>query len=167
MAVRVDLNGIKSQLKILLDAANSSSADPIDLSANMSARVIKILKINPEQIPTQSSHYPLVTCYIESKPILSQDICKDQLTAKRKAKINIVVMGAVWNQNFKTVGVDPADEDINYLMENIELTLRANPTLGHTVNNSAPTNIAYYGGWVGEGIHLRAGFLSLEATVYY
>jgi hypothetical protein len=67
MAVRVDLNGIKTQIKVLLDSENTTGASIIDLSSGLanSKRVQKILKVNPEMIVPQASFFPLVTCYIE------------------------------------------------------------------------------------------------------
>ena len=76
MASRVDLNGIKTELKSLFDTANTTTASPIDLSSNLSnsKRVNKVLTIHPEMILPQASLFPLVTCYIDSKTIKRLDI---------------------------------------------------------------------------------------------
>lgn len=95
------------------------------------------------------------------------DIAKDQLSAKRKADISIDVVGAVFNQNVLDVTKDPADEDINYLMENIELVLRSDPTLSGAVLYQRPTACQYYSTIIGSNVHLRVGILKLEATLFY
>lgn len=167
MAVRCDLNGIKTQIASILGDANTTTASPIDLSANMSVRVKKVLKINPNQIPPQISFYPFVTCYVTNKTMESGDMGKDQLNAKRKARITVEVVGGILNDNFATDTEDPADEDINYLMENIELTLRGNPTLNSKVLWQVAGDVSYYSAPLDEQTHLRAGILKLEGTVYY
>jgi hypothetical protein len=115
----------------------------------------------------QASFFPLVTCYVASKSIDSATIAKDQLDAKRKATITINVVGSVWNSNISTVDADPADEDINYLMENIELALRSDPNFNSNVTWQRPTGVEYYATILDEQTHLRSGILSLECQVYY
>lgn len=167
MAIVVGINTIKTNLRTLFDTNNTTTASPIDLSASMSRRVSKVLSIHPELIPIQASHFPCVTCYLADKPILSQDITKDQLNAKRRANLNINVVGAVWNQNFKDITKDPADEDINFLMENIELILRSDSNLSGSVLWQRPTVCNYYSTILNSSVHLRVGILQLEAQVYY
>lgn len=167
MASRVPLNTIKSNLKTLFNAANTTTGSPIDLSSDMTKRVQKVFSIHPEMIPIQASHYPCVTCYIPDKPIVSQDIAKDQLNCKRRATVNIDVVGAVWNQNFLDITKDPADEDINYLMENIELILRSDSNLTGSVTWQKPTTCNYYSTILNSTVHLRVGILKLEAEVFY
>lgn len=169
MAVRVDLNGIKDSIQTLLDTANTTTASPIDLSAGLSnsKRVQKVLKIHPEMIRPQASFFPLVTCFISDKTIINADICKDQLTGKRRAKVVVNIVGSVWNNNFVSVDEDPADEDINYLMENIELALRSDATLTAKVNWQKPTDCTFYTTILSEQTHLRSGILKLECEVFY
>lgn len=169
MATRVDLNGIKANLVTLFNSANTTTASPIDLSSGLTTRVQKVLSIHPGMIPIQSSHYPCVTCYIPDKPIRSQDIAKDQLNAKRRATVNIDIVGAVYNQNFLDVTKDPADQDINYLMENIELALRgdSNSNLSGLISWHKPVSCTYYSTMINSSVHLRLGILRLEAEVFY
>lgn len=167
MASRVALNTIKSNLKSLFDSSNTTTASPIDLSSNLTKRVQKVLSVHPEFIPIQASHYPCVTCYISEKATPQDDIAKDQLSTKRKAEISIDVVGAVFNQNILDITKDPADEDINYLMENIELVLRSDPTLSGVVLYQRPTTCQYYSTIIGSTSHLRVGILKLEATLFY
>lgn len=169
MAVRVDLNGIKTAIRDTLMAANTTTASPIDLSSSLSnsKRVEQILKINPEMIVPQASFFPLVTCYITDKPIKSMDVAKDQLNSKRRATVNVNVVGTIWNNNFNTLTEDPADEDINYLMENIELVLRSDYNLGGKVDWQIASECKYYTTVLDEQTHLRSGVLKLECEVYY
>lgn len=167
MATRCDLNGIKSSLQSLFTSANTTTASPIDLSADMTKRVQKILSVNPEMIPPQASFYPYVTCFVTEKAMESRDITINQLNAKRKATVSMDVVGCVWNQNFVSVDQDPADKDINYLMENIELTLRSNPNISGNVTWQIADGVQYYTVPIDNQTHLRAGILSVKATVFY
>lgn len=169
MAIRTDLNGIKTAISSILTTANTTTASPIDLSSGLSnsKRVVKILKVNPERIVPQASFFPLVTCYIESKSMRRDDIAKDQLNVKRRATVDIKIVGSVWNNNFSSTAEDPADEDINYLMENIELILRSDFNLQNKVTWQKPIDCKFYTTMLDEQTHLRSGVLSLEAEVFY
>lgn len=167
MAARCDLNGIKSQISAILLAANTTTASPIDLSAGMVKRVNKVLKINPQLIPPQISFYPFVTCYVTSKSMEQADLALNQLNSLKKAKIELEIAAGVLNENFSVDTEDPADEDINYLMENIELTLRANATLNSKVLWQISRDVKYYTANLDEQTHLRAGILTLEGSIFY
>lgn len=167
MAARVDLAGILENLQTTLDSANTTTASPIDLSSSMSRRVQQVLKVHPLRIPQQASFYPFVTCYVRKKSTETKTIAVDQLSAKRKATVYVDVVGAVWNDAFSTADEDPADKDINYLMENVELAIRGNPNLTASVLWQVAGDIDYYDQRFDENTHLRAGILSLQATIYY
>lgn len=168
MATRVDLNGMKEQIRAILEAANTTTASPIDLSANLAnIRVQKILKINPELIPPQASFYPFVTCYIPNKAITPGDIAKNQASAFRRGRITLEIAAAVWNDTYKRATEDPADEDINYLMENIELILRSNETLNAKTLWQVPSGVAYYSAVLDQQTHIRAGIMTLECQIFY
>lgn len=167
MAAVVDLNGIKDNLKTLFDTANTTTASPVDLSQSLTKRVQKVLTVNPEQIPPQASFFPFVTSYVTSKTIVQDDIAKDQLNVKRKAEITIEVVGAVFNQNQTSITKDPADTDINYLMENIELVLRSDYNLSNKIKWQKPSDVQYYTSMLDAKNHIRAGILKLTAIVFY
>ncbi len=169
MATRANLNGIKTQVQTILLAANTTTASPIDLSANIadSIRVREVLKIHPEMIVPQASMFPLVTCYISDKIRKTDDIAGSSLNAKRRSTVSVHIVGSVWNDNFKADDEDPADEDINYLMENIELALRANPTFNGTVNWHKPQSCNYFTTILDEQTHLRSGILKLDCEIFY
>lgn len=95
------------------------------------------------------------------------EIAKDQLSAKKVATVTLEVVGGILNENFVRDTEDPADEDINYLMENIELTLRGNPTLNSTVIWQVTKDTSYYSAPLNEQTQLRAGILTLQGKVFY
>lgn len=167
MATRVGLYTIKENLKTLFNNANTTTASPVDLSSDLSKRVQKVLAVHPAAIPVQASHYPFVSCYIAEKPIKEDQIAKDQLNIKRKSTVSIDIVGGVFNQNLTDLTKDPSDNDINYLMENIELILRSDPTLNGSVTYQRPENCIYYSNMVGSNVHLKIGILRITATVFY
>lgn len=163
----VDLNGIKTQLKSILDSANTTTASPVDLSNGLSTRVQRVMKIHPEMIMPQESFWPLVTCYINSKSIDPGDIASSQINAKRKCEIDVHVVGAVFNQNVTSSDEDPADEDINKLMENVEYILRSNSTLNNKVLWQFPEMVEYYSARLDMENSIRFGILKLTAKAFY
>lgn len=167
MAAVIDLNGIKNDLKTLFDTANTIGASPVDLSNNMSQRVKKVLTVHPDFIRPQASFFPFVTCYIISKTIVRDDIAKDQLSAKREAEIDFEVVGGVFNQNMTDATKDPADQDINYLMENVELILRSNYNINTKIKWQRPESVSYYSLPLDATNHIRAGVLKIRAKVFY
>jgi len=163
------LNDIKENIRSMLYAANTTTGSPIDLSYGLSnsKRVKQVLKTHPEMIRPQASFFPLVTCYISEKDIVRMDIAKTQLAAKRRAKVKVKVIGSIWNSNMTSISEDPADEDINQLMENIELILRGDHTLGNIVNWQLATNCRYFTSILDEQTHLRSGVLDVDCEVFY
>lgn len=169
MATIADLNLIKDRIRNLLISANTIGASPIDLSNGFanSKRVKQVLKINPQMIVPQASFFPLVSCFIESKNVLRDDIAKDQLNTKRRSMVTVSIVGTIWNDNYVSLDEDPADEDINSLMENIELILRSDPNLGGAVDWQKPGDVSYYTSILDEQTHLRSGVLKLECQMWY
>jgi hypothetical protein len=161
-----DLNNLKEQIQGIFQTANTTTATR-DLSSGLESRVQRVLKVNPARIPIQASWYPYVTIYIDDKEISAQGMVKNQLTARRQGKIDIKIIGAVWNSTVTDEEIDPADEDCEDLMENIEEILRANPTLEGVVTWQFPNLVTYHSAPVDEDAHIRAGILNLEATVFY
>lgn len=168
MATVADLIGIKEQIQTILQAANTTTASPIDLSQGLVAnRVQQILKIHPEMIRPQASFFPLVTCFVTEKTPTGDDIAVNQLQSTRRATVNISVLGSIWNSNIVSTDEDPADEDINRLMENIELSLRGNPTFNGKVKWHRPAGCQYYITLLNEKTHLRSGILNYQAEIFY
>jgi hypothetical protein len=162
----LDLNNLKEQIQTIFQTANTTTATQ-DLSSGLESRVQRILKVNPARIPIQATWYPFVTVYIDRKEVELTDFCKDKLTARRQATVDIKVIGAVWNSSITDDEVDPGDEDCEDLMENIEQVLRANPTLVGSVTWSKPTSVTYHNAELDEGVHIRAGIMNLEALIFY
>lgn len=165
----VNLTGIKEAIRAHLETCNATTtAQPVYLSNGMTKPIAKVYKVHPDYITIQNSHLNCVTCYITGKTIVRDDIAGSQLNSKRRATIDIDVIGMVFNQNIALVTEDPADEDINKLMENIELAMRAATATNITglINFQVPSGITYYT-QMNAQTHLRAGILSLKATVHY
>lgn len=165
----INLNGIKDRIEALLEAANTVGASPVDLSNGLlnSTRVQNVLTVNPLMIEPQASLFPLVTCFVSGKSIELKTIAATQLLGTRRSRVTISIVGSVWNDTIRTFDEDPADTDINTLMENVELILRSDPTFNGLVNWQFPTEVKYYTDVLDEQTHLRSGLLSLECDVYY
>lgn len=162
----IDLNNLKEQVQTLLQAANTTTAST-DLSNGLETRVQRVLKVNPLRIPVQANWYPFVTCFIESKEIDLIQFAVNQLNTQRKSRVEMKVVGAVWNSSITDEEVDPADEDCEDLMENIEMILRANPTVAGVANWSTPTGVTYHNVSLDEGVHIRYGVMTFEATIFH
>lgn len=163
---QIALSNIKTQIKSILDGANSSGASPINLSNSLTTAVVKVYKVNPYHIPIQNSHFPAITVYFDGKSVDLQTFAKDMATGKRIGNITIKVAGFVWVDTCNDVTQDPADDEIEKLMENIEEVLRTYHTFNGTVNWSKPTKCEY-SDVLGENVHMRVGVLTLEANVFY
>ena len=162
----VNLNGIKTQFKAILDGANTTTA-AYDLSAGLNTRVQKVLKVNPAMIEPQASFFPWVTIFVDKKAVEQTTIARDQITGKRAGEIGFSVVGAVWEQSFSDVTEDEADENIEVLMENVEEVVRRNFKLNNTVNWSKVEDVSYHSFPMGEQTHMRVGVMRLVCRVDY
>lgn len=163
----MNLNDIKNGLKDIFDSANTTTGSPIDLSLNLTNRVKKVLTVHPDYIYPQASFFPCVTSYVVEKDIKSDQIGKSQLNTKRRSQVVIEIVGAVFNQNQTDITKDPADNDVNNLMENIEQILRGNYNISGLVNWQKPESVRYYSAQINATNHIRAGVLRLTAEVFY
>jgi len=164
----IDIPAIREQIKSILDLNNTTGSALIDLSQNMSKRVQKVAKINPQNFPLQANLYPAVTIHTTAKPIEPKTIAANQINGKRLAKLNFQITGHVWNQNFLgDIFDDPAENDLEYLMENIEGVLRNYPDLSGVANWQIPNNVTYHTASFDEQTHLRIGLMDIELTIYY
>lgn len=162
----INVSAIKTQFKTILDTANTTTA-AFDLSAGMTRRVQKVLKVNPSLIAPQASFFPWVTISLDRKAVQHQTIAPNQLQAKRAAEMSFSVVGAVWQDILTDVTADPADENIEILMENVEEIVRRNYKLGNTVNWTKTTEVTYHTLQLEEQTHMRVGVLTLMCRVDY
>lgn len=164
----VPLNNIKENIRYALAVNNTTSGAPVgDLSSGLNRRVRKILKVNPEKIPANDNILPALTVFIDSKDTFPDTIARDAATGKRKAEINIKVAGMVWEPFTSDRVEDPADEDLEKLMENAEKILRGYDTLGGLARWNFPTAITYHSlGW-DERAHYRGALMDLKVTLLY
>lgn len=166
---RIPMNTIKSEIKSLLDTANTTTGSPIDLSDGMTNRIEKIVEINVEKIPIQPSFFPCITMFYDGKTIALQDIAKNMINSKRRAEIDLKIIGIVWLDDINTSNYqlkDLADNECEQLMENIEQVLRNDPTISGNVNWAYATNVTYHN-VLDEGAHFRTGILNYKVSVFY
>lgn len=165
---KINIPSIKSSIVSILEAANTTTASPIDLSDGMSKRVLKVASIHPEDIIPQATVMPFVTVFTERKPITQRTIAKNMTSAKREGRLVFTIAGMVWNQNFQSnIWQDPADNDLEHLMENIEEVLRGSPDLGGLANWHVPIDTTYHNAVFDEQTHFKVGFFQLEAAIFY
>ena len=163
----IDLNNIKTQIKSILDTANTTTAST-DLSNSLVGdRVKKVFKFDMENIPVQADYYPLVTTFIDGKNIEPSTIAVNQSIGKRTAEVDVKVVGATFHSDFRSNVEDQASEDRNQLMENIEEILRANSTLNNTVLWNFPSDVVYESGILDEDTIVKVGVLNLRCKVHY
>lgn len=163
---QVDFGNIKDQIKSVLDTANTTTASPIDLSSGLTKRVQKVLKVHPGKIGIQASFYPCVTMFVDQKTLQADTIARNQATAKRMAECDLKIVGMVWNPIMSSNLEDPADEDVEKLMENVEEVLRSSDNLNGAVMWQIPTAVTYHSSF-DEQTHMRAGVLNLKVKVNY
>lgn len=162
----IDLLAIKTQFKSILDTANTTTA-AFDLSSGMATRVQKVLTLNPSLISPQASFVPWVTITTDRKSVEQTTIAKDQITGKRRSDIRFSVVGAVWEQILTDITADPADNNIEKLMENVEEVIRRNFKLNNTVSWSKCDEVSYHALPIAEQTHMRVGVLTLTCRVDY
>lgn len=162
----IDIGNIKTQFKSIMDSFNATSA-AYDLSTGLTTRVQKVFKVNPIKIPIQATLFPYVTIYPTDKEIDASQIARDQLTAKRIADVGLNIVGAVWEPNNITVDSDPADDQIEKLMENVEEVLRRNFKLNGAVEWTRPEKVSYHTYPIDEQTHMRVGLLEIVAKITY
>lgn len=161
-----DTNTIKETLRYILDQANTTTAS-VDLSSNLARRVQTIMKINPEKLRPQASLFPCVTVFLSNKSIEQKSIAGNQVAGKRKANLTFSIVGMTWNDRTQDYRKDPADDDLEYLMENIELILRSYADLNRNCLWQFPTGVSYHSAGYDEQTHFRIGIIDLQVTVYY
>lgn len=164
------INQIKEQIRYVLAENNTATGAPtLDLSSNLDRRVQSILKLNPERIPLNDNETPCVTVFTDSKsPIEPRAVNVSGLNGKRKAEINYKVVGMVYAPNYIADPTeDKGDDEIEYLMENVERVLRAYDDLGGTVNWQFPNAVTYHSASFDEESHYRVGILDLRVTLLY
>ena len=165
----VPLNEIKEQIRYSLFINNTSTGAPaMNLSTGLAQDVRAVLKINPEKLGVPDSNIlPAVTVFIDSKDTEPATIAVNGLNGKRKGEIDIKVAGIVWEPFTTNMLTDPADDQCELLMENVERVLRSYDTLGGNVRWQFPTGITYHNVPYDEQAHLRIGIMNIKATLYY
>jgi len=170
----LDIVQIKDAVKALLERENHIAGNPRDLSQDLSARVKGVFKLHPQRFFIQGTQLPAVTIYTDRKSISPQTIATTQLAAKRKSVLTLFVAGVVWNPTMNTFDTDPADDDCERLLENVEEILRSEPQLKDLTDDNVnilwqmPTGVEYQNFSFGdEEGHYRVGLMTLDLTVFH
>lgn len=165
---QVNLDGIKTQLKSILDAANTTTGSPIDLSAGIETRVAQVMKVHPGRVPIQPNFLPYVTMFYDRKTLEQLTMgTGNQANATRLSVIDLNIVGAVYEPNITDLAEDQGAENCEKLMENIEEILRSNHNINSTVAWSFPREVVYDEIQFSEEASLRAGVLTLQCKVFY
>ena len=164
----VPINELKEQIRYVLTQNNTTTGyEVIDLSANLSTRVQKVAKVNPEKLMMRGNELPAVTVFTSRKSAEPQTISKNMANGKRKATVTLTVAGLVWVPYTTNNLEDPADDDIENLMENVERILRSYDSLSGNANWHFPTGVTYHSASFDEQTHLRVALMDLEVTTFY
>ena len=163
----VPINELKEQIRFVLSEANTTTGSPIDVSENLAKRVQLISKVNPEKIMMQGHELPALTIYTSRKTVDPATISQNLAIGKRKGKVTLTLAGLVWIPYTSNTVEDPADEDLEVLMENAERVLRSFPTLADNANWHFPTDVTYHSAAFDEQSHYRIGLMDIDVTVLY
>jgi hypothetical protein len=161
----LDLNGIRNGLKTILDGVNTTTAG--GLSYGLSTKVAKVLTVNPERIPVQANYYPYVTIYTDAKVVDEKTISRDQLSGRRRAELDIKIVGVVQNFIVADPTNDEASDEAEILMENIEEILRSYTKINGLVDWQYPTGVTYHNIRLEEETSVRAGLMNLRVVAHY
>src|SRR3990167_3794510 len=167
---QISIDTIKTNIKSILDAANTTTGSPIDLSAGLNTRVSRVLKIHPGRIAIQPSHFPYVTMYVPRIDIeqITMGNRGSQASALRKGLVNLNIVGCCYEPFFTDLNEDQGEKNVERLMQNIEEVLRSNHTLNLT--STAWVNAQSHEfdeQRFGEEAHLRAGIFTIQFKVHY
>lgn len=166
---QVNIGNIKTQIKSILDAANTTTGSPIDLSNGMATRVQQVLKVHPLKVPIDPGSMPFVSMYVESKEIeqLTMGHKGNQTSALREASLIVNIACAVQEPLITSVKEDQGDENCEQLMENVEEILRANSDLNSSVDWCFPETAEYHDEPWDERNFIRGAVLPLRCRVFY
>ena len=166
---QISLDTIKTNIKSILEAANTTTGSPIDLSAGLNTRVAKVLKLHPGRVPIQPSHFPYVTAYVSRIDIeqITMGNRGSQATALRQGRVQLDVVGCCYEPFFSDLNEDQGEENVERLMQNIEEVLRSNHNLGYTSTAWLKPISIEFADTFSEEAHLRAGILTYELKVHY
>jgi len=165
----IDINNIKTQIKSILEAANTTTASQ-DLSSGLSKRVQRVLKVHPARIPIEAVSIPWVTIFTDAKEVdidLIGHGSNSRVNTTRKAEVFINIVGAVMNPIFTDIENDLASEEVEDLMENIEHILRANFNLNSSVQYHYPVRTDFFEDIYEEETLFRAGVLEISCKIFY
>lgn len=163
---QLDLNNIREQMRSILSNANTTTAS-VDLSQNLTNRIVCITKKNPEKIDILGNEMPAVCIYSKSKEIAQKDVVINLSTGKREGRYKVQIAGLCFEPFGTDTDEDDSETELEYLMENIEEILRANATLNGSVKWNLPVDVNYHSASFDEEAHFRVGFLNIDIMTLY
>lgn len=166
---QINIDTIKTNLKSILDLANTTTGSPIDLSAGLGTRVQRVLKIHPGRIAIQPSQYPYISMYVPRIDIEQITVGNrgSQATALRQGLVTVDVVGCCYEPFFTDLNEDQGQENVERLMQNIEEVLRSNHNLNYTSTAWVKPISHEFVDTLSEEAHLRAGIMTLQFKVHY
>jgi hypothetical protein len=167
---QISLDTLKTNIKSILDAANTTTGSPIDLSSGLNTRVSRVLKVHPARIPIQPSFFPYIASYVSKINVeqVTMGNRGSQASALRMALVEIAIVGVCYEPFFTDINEDQGEENVERLMQNVEEILRSNPSLNHTSTTWViPKNHEFIDTEYTESAHLRAGIFTIQAKVHY
>lgn len=173
MMAKFDVDGIQDFLKSTFIANNAADqmatpAPDYYLSTGMTKPVKQFFTVRPENIKPQANVMPCISVHYEGKIPVSSGIAINQKIAKRRCEASFVITAMIWNQNFSAnIQDDPADRDMQKLMENIEELLRSHPTLGGRCLWQIPGQVSIHDANMSEKTHFSVAFMELKVTAFY
>lgn len=166
---QINIDTIKTNIKSILDAANTTTGTPIDLSSGLNTRVSRVLKIHPGRIPIQPSFYPYVTMYVTKIDVeqITMGQRGSQASALRQGLVNLDIVGCCYEPFFTDINEDQGQENVEKLMQNIEEVLRSSPSLNYTSTAWVIPQSHEFAETYSEEAHLRAGIYTVQFKVHY
>ena len=164
----IGLGGIKTAFRNIMVNNNTTTSE--GLSENLSTKVAFIGKTNFEKVMFDAEKYPFVTCYYDNYEIESETMAKDQATGKRLATLEMKIAAGIWNPNFGAITADPADDELEILLENIETVMRNNTDMSATCDWQKPTGVefnTFIATDEEDDAHIRVGIMTLEIIKRY
>src|SRR3990167_3016967 len=99
---QIPLDTIKTNIKSILDAANTTTGSPVDLSNGLNTRVNSVFKFHPGRISVQASEYPYIAMFVPNIQIQQLTIGNrgTQASSLRRGEVTINIVGCCYEPYF-------------------------------------------------------------------
>lgn len=161
---KVDYANIKNQVKAILEAANTSTATPLDLSNGLRDRPLLISMRHPAKVMADAPELPAVCMYYDQEDNVVETFAKDLSNANIRNDIELRIVSIVSFIDIGSTDVE-SDSECETLNSNVKEILRNNFTLNDAVKFSVPLRTTFFEDISEENI-IRAAEFTLKCTVY-